>query len=343
LRDNPDDRREKGKPILQIAKPASQGFVGNLVMVGNVIYGADGSGTVFACNEKGRLLWRFTTENNPNRNSSPVYGGDKIFFSGGRELLVLDARDGKIIYRMQLPPAVEALSGRRALPLFLTAVGNFVALPSDTGIQLIDPASGKMSKEYAIPGRSRMSPTLFNGRLFIAKINGMVESINLYGTGIEPHPIQTSARDTEGIGITPFFSRGYFAGHNNMVVCIDFQTRTLLWERSIKASEAAQSDCAVNDTGVFILAGGKLFGFSHEGTELWTPLEGVSSPPLAVPGKLIIGLSDKTLQILDSRTGNTLKSLKLLSTITARPAMMERLIIVGTDTGELMIIDPEMM
>ena len=98
---------------------------------------------------------------------------------------------------------------------------------------------------------------------------------------------------------------------------------------------------AVRRRGVFVYSAGSVHAFTHGGKRLFPPISGVSAPPLAVPNRLIVAKSNKTLEFLNQANGKVLRRARLGSLVTARPLAVKRHIAVGTGNGEILLIDPE--
>ena len=157
-----------------------------------------------------------------------------------------------------------------------------------------------------------------------------------------PRAIKTPVRDPVARGSFPPASCLYVAGPA-VLACIDPRSRRLKWEKPIPGGRVKPGELSVNETGVYVFAAERLFAFSHTGDALFPPLEGVSAPPLALKNRLALGRTDGSFEILDARTGEILRRLPHKFKITARPRLLGNFIAAGTESGEILVINPAAM
>ena len=69
----------------------------------------------------------------------------------------------------------------------------------------------------------------------------------------------------------------------------------------------------------------------------------MSSPPLYYDGQIFFGSNSEQLVVANSGNGNILKSLYLGERITTRPVVYCSYVIVGTDIGNIIVINPDNM
>jgi len=137
--------------------------------------------------------------------------------------------------------------------------------------------------------------------------------------------------------------KGYFADRKGLVVCVDLNAGSVLWQVSLVARQSISvfQDLACGPQGVFAYGKGGLYGLSlAKGDALFTPIAGVSCPPLLHDGKLYFGTDQGALRIADAATGKALGSLDIKAKITTRPEWSDGLLYLGTATGEIVVVNP---
>jgi outer membrane protein assembly factor BamB len=103
-------------------------------------------------------------------------------------------------------------------------------------------------------------------------------------------------------------------------------------------------DIETSIQGLFIISKGTLFGLSlKNGNDLFSPISGVSSPPLFSEGMLFFGTAGGQLVEINSLNGAVLKSLYIGEKITTRPVLFGENLIAGTESGNIIVINPENM
>jgi outer membrane protein assembly factor BamB len=128
------------------------------------------------------------------------------------------------------------------------------------------------------------------------------------------------------------------------VVCFDIKTRRVVWEGRIPFDPDPDMPLAMEFSPdvLYAWSGRHLFGWSAEtGDVLFPALEGVSSPPLFLDGFLAFGTDDGQLVIADAFTGRFLRVLDLGERVTARPWIEEGNIVIGTQRGNIFVVNPD--
>ena len=128
-----------------------------------------------------------------------------------------------------------------------------------------------------------------------------------------------------------------------LVVAVDPDAKKVLWSSALPGTGTGGvfQDLAVSETGVYAFARGTLFGFSvTDGTALFDPVAGVTTPPLVDAGRLYIGGADGKLLILDAANGKPVASLDVGGKLTTRPSKDGDRIILGTANGRILVVNP---
>jgi len=93
---------------------------------------------------------------------------------------------------------------------------------------------------------------------------------------------------------------------------------------------------------LFVFASDAIFALSAaDGSLLFEPLTGASTPPLSRDGKLYFGTIDKTLAVVDEATGKAVASLPMKAVLSTRPQPDGQRLVVGDRTGRVFVISPD--
>ncbi|MFW5768764.1 MAG: FecR family protein, partial [Spirochaetota bacterium] len=74
-------------------------LVGRVTSGAGGLFAADRKGQLIAANLDGDVRWRIETANTPNENSYPVLIGNLVYFSGAKELVIVEAASGDVLAR----------------------------------------------------------------------------------------------------------------------------------------------------------------------------------------------------------------------------------------------------
>lgn len=325
----------KPKTVMYDAAVSPGKIVGSIVVSGGKIYAADSGGTIIAADMEGNKLWSVTTANAPNENSYPVISGGYLYFSGSKELVIVNAANGSVASRTPLDANSAHLFGRRIVPS-----GSGLLLPTNESIRIINAVTGAASGEIALPKGSRMTPAAWNNKIVIADQQGSILILNPNAKNPVEAEISTAAVQPVALAPTIFGSKAVFSGRKGTVVCIDLASKQVAWEKKLPGGASVFNDIAGNGTGVYAYAKGTIYGMSLAGGgELFQPVTGVTSPPLCSGPNIIFG-AGSNLIIRNASNGAVAANINLPGRVTTQPYQAGELIIVGTEKGHLLYIHP---
>ena len=118
----------------------------------------------------------------------------------------------------------------------------------------------------------------------------------------------------------------------------------MLWESSLPPEgEVPVFDSpVVGGGGLYIYSEGTLFALStRSGKALFSPLTGLTAPPLLREGSLHFGTEDGRLVTVDGLSGRTLRTIRIPDRVSAGPAFVDGRFYAGTEGGRLIVINPE--
>jgi outer membrane protein assembly factor BamB len=325
-------------PIEAAFAVGSAPLVGSVQSSGDIVVAADRQGQISAADRQGRALWKVAAQNSPNENSSPVVGPDNLYFTGPKEFLVVAIRTGTVVSRTPLDSATTHLFGQRV------AVSSSLGVsPTSTSFAVFNPATGATLRQIPIAGGTLMSPTIFDGRVLVVSQTGVFLAIDPE-SGQVLFQVPTGASQPVASSVLVSGSRAYFADRKGLLVCVDMDARKVLWKVPLKGqgTKGVFQDLEKSANGIFAFAGNTIYAFSAaDGSELFPPISGASTPPLYREGGLYFGTQGGTLAVADEGTGKIVKSLDLKTVANTRPQADGPRVLVGSTTGQIFIIYPE--
>lgn len=314
-------------------------IVGSLATDGNTIYGANNHGVLSAASLTGDKLWSINTKNSPNENSYPVIIDGNIYFSGSREFLIVNGADGSILNREPLSGSTAHLFGRRVVEY-----GSRALFPTNDTINIIDKNSGRLLQQVNISKGSRMTPGTWAGSIVIADQQGALLLLDPDNSSSPVEAtISTNAVQPVALGVAIFKDKAFFSGRKGTVVCADLNMKRTLWEKKISENASVFTDIQVGAAGAYVYSKGTIYGLSMlNGGELFSPVTGVTSPPLYHDNKLYYGTPNQ-LVIRNAASGSVERVVDLGSKlrISARPVMTDSgKLLIGTESGAVFVINP---
>ena len=325
------------KPIDTVLSAFNSRVINKITYSNGRIFAADASGNIYSSTLAGRGEWKKTTTNNPNGNSYPVAAGNSVVFSGAREMLVMDTATGNINNQIALDINSTHMFGRRVVPF-----GNSFIHPQNNSLLISSLAKAASEEIIDLPVECGMTPAVWGNYIVIADIEGSVKIINPSTNTIDAS-INTSVVQPIALSMTISEDTGYFADRNGTVVAVDLGNKRVLWESKIGASEARVfTDLVYGSGNIFAYTGSRVFAFNMQtGREVFPSVESTCAPGY-INGKLYYGNNNGDLIEANAATGATLKTVEINNGyITTRPAFAENKIVVGTSTGKIIVLNPE--
>lgn len=328
-------------PVVEsVLSVSNRKLVGSMTTGANMVFTSDSQGIVSAVNSDGEKVWSVKTENSSVENSYPVFSGNRIYFSGSSELVIINALNGKLIDRQSLDKNTAHIFGRRIVPM-----GTQGLFPANEEIRIINRDNGDLIRTISLPGKgSRMTPAVWKDKILSVDQEGTLSIINS-GSGSVEKKITTMGAQPIALSITVKNNIAVFSGRKGNVVCVDLNAGKVLWEKQLSDSGnkvQVYSDIVCSNTGAYIYAKGLIFGLDLDsGNDLFEVVRNVSSPPAIIDDSLVFGLANSTLVFMDPSSGNIRESLSLEEPVSTRPAPFADKIAVGTSKGKIIIINPE--
>ena len=327
----------KEKPVELVLSPFTKEVIKEIAYQNGRFFASDKAGNLYSANLKGKSSWKFASANTQNANSAPVPGGKYVYFSGAKELVVLESASGKLNSRKNLDQNSAHMFGRT-----ITGFKDSFIYPNNKTLSLGNFTAGDSQSTIDLPSDSGMSPAVWNNNIVIADMEGTVHIINPASKKTEAS-IKTSSFQPIALSITVSGNKGYFANRKGKVAAVDFSAKTLLWEKDINDEKInIFTNLSVHKGKVFVFTGKKIHILNQsDGNEVLEPVKS-ASPPLCKDNLFYAGKTDGNMGVYNCTTGKEVSTVKLdHGIIKTRPSEAGDLILAGTDRGKILILNPE--
>ncbi len=332
----------EAKPVIIKYSISDTAVTGNISTRGKNIFTVDGRGIVTSSDLQGNIYQTIPTGESPNQDSSPVLIGDRICFLGSTVFLVADINSGEVLMSSPVGESSSYPLGRS-----VAEFNNNLLFPDNESLKVYDLSTGKIIQVIKIPDGSTMTPVVYDNWILMVSKKGVLYIFDEKGEALSgiPITINPAFRDAP-IASKVCGNLAFFAESGGTIICYNIEESRILWEKKFLLDREITGlrDFECGDQGVYAVSGGVLFALSVEsGNTLFEPLSGVSSPPLYYEGHLYFGTEDGRINIANARTGDIMKSHNVGEKITARPQIIDGKILVGTESGHIVVLNPEGM
>jgi outer membrane protein assembly factor BamB len=325
------------KPIPRAFQIGDAGLTGEILLEGEDSVALDRTGTLILADAAGNIRFKTPTGMTVDANSIPAVIRKKVFLVGESELVVVDLLSGEIVTRIGFAAGSDFPFGRRVVQF--QGKGLF---PENDRLMIFDPETGEIVKDIQVPDGATMTPMAFGKWLLIVNTKGLLLLVDEEGN--YDSIIPTGAFVQAAVAGLVDGNTAYLAGSDGSAAAIDLDSRGVRWERKLPGEEdsSVYQDIQVEEEGLYILSMGMLHGLSREtGEPLFEPVGGLSAPPLVDNRWIYYGTQDRRFVVADNTTGEVSGILPLETRITTRPRSFNGRILAGTDSGSLLVIDPQ--
>ncbi|MFP4364653.1 MAG: PQQ-binding-like beta-propeller repeat protein, partial [Spirochaetia bacterium] len=317
---------------------ADSPIIGEILRFGNVFVAVSADGRLIGFESGGAVSWVNETANTENRNNQPVAAAGRVVLTGGIEMVVNDPQSGSELVQRSLPSSDNHMFGRRVVPF-----PGGLLFPRNRGIDLVSLETGETYEEIAIPRAAGMTPGYYDEIIIMCNQRGDMFFYNESGEMIGE--VETPADQIRALSPVVHEGRVYLANRKGLVVCVDLDSRSLVWDRDVDPDANMQvfHDLVVTDYGIFMydLRHNIVYALNTEnGQELYPPIQNVSCPPGVAGGELLYGTMTDDFIIAEADTGRDVSSLNVDANVVTRPSVYEGRILVGTDNGRVLVINP---
>ena len=146
-------------------------FGGDPVIVGSRIYAISAFGEIFSSDLSGNIIWR----NNISGRSRLITSGNSIFFiSGDNNLVRIDSKTGKIVYKTD-----NLITKKRIRFISPLLVENKLLVFSNNGYMIwFDAETGDLITERKIGEKVSSPPILVDMKIIFVSATGVLNILN---------------------------------------------------------------------------------------------------------------------------------------------------------------------
>ena len=312
-------------------------LTGYIVFSDNIIFAADSYGEVSASDTEGIILWKQQTGNTPNERAFPVAYGNNLYFSGANEFVTSDINYGSVKNSVFLDDDQSHVFGRRVVVFNSTGI-----FPANSALFKFNLDTGDLISEIPIPGGTRMTPGIYGNEILIVNQRGVFYRIDS-ASGNTIASVQTEVLQPVVNNVAVKADYAYFNGRKGKIVCLNLLDNSVVWTRSLTDGKALMitGDLQCGEKGVYGFSGSSIYAVSAEtGKNLYSPVSGVSSPPVLEGDRLYYGTTGGKFVTADAATGEVLEAIDISARITASPVYIDGKVYAGTENGEILVLNP---
>ena len=296
---------ELKKTVEKVVRGAYQEVIG-INARGDDIYVADWSGIVWYLHEpSGWRRFNTRTSNYPNNYSAPVLTDNYIYFSGKRNLVVINRLTGGILNTIRLNERETHLNGQHAVPLDYQ-----VLYPTKDSLRFLT-GDGKKIREVFIPGGSLMTPSLYGGYIYTAATDGQIYEISPAGKILRS--LATGLESPMGQSIVFDEGRGYFCDSRGQVAAFSPSSMTLEWvSEPLRERRNFIRDVQLTEEKVFFYGGETLYALDRDTGKSRPPVsQSIQTYPLLKEPYLYAMTDDERMTVFSADSGEPVKEIDL--------------------------------
>lgn len=310
------------------------GVEGSPVIAGDVVYVADGRGTLHAIDLKsGTTRWKYKAED--AFVSTPLISGGKIFIGDmGGIFHAISADEGKKLWTRDTESPIHSSANM---------LGDRVIFGTDGAeIFCVNALDGVVLWKQKAGDRINSAPAIGNGLAFISGCDAQLRGIDI-ATGQEKFstPLPSLAPGSPAF-VKDRLVIGTDGGH---VLCISVDGQKTLWSYDqIDESAMAYASPAVAD-GIAVIGARDRQVHAIDlatGVRKWTfkTRGDVDGAATISDGRVYVCSKDKRLYVLDLKTGKSLWEFNAARYMEAGPAIGAGVVVIGDSGGSVFCLEP---
>ncbi|RZI46504.1 PQQ-binding-like beta-propeller repeat protein [Candidatus Finniella inopinata] len=333
-----------------------QRLLSGIVIAQNVVYAIDSAGTVTALslNEKQpKILWQQSTEAEHITGDALGGGvateGGKVFVTSSfAEVLALDSKDGKILWRSSASGPIRSAPTCKDGRVFVTTISNeTIAYDANTGKQLWTHAG--ITEQASLLGGA--SPAVSDNVVIVAYSSGEIYALQAENGQVLWSDTLTSAVRIDTVSSIPHIhaapvvegGKVFAVSHGGKMIAIDLKTGVREWQREIGGLHAP----AVAGSWLFILSNhGDVFCLQKDtGAIRWVAALPKSSAddkesiywagPIIANDQLVFAGSNGQVQFVNVADGKPAKTLSFSGQTFLSPVIVNKTLFILNDQAEL--------
>lgn len=327
------------KRTLERSFTASTSAVAGVGTMGNQLILSDQDGALTAFTMNGDKLWLKATANYPNPNSIPYIHSNRIYFSGAKTLDIIS------INGTNLSSHQSRSLDKDELQFFGSSMfihqGSLV-YPTSTGFSFLNAQDGSVESMVAMEGGNRMTPSLYQGKIYAVSQTGVVMRFSADGT-LEDQ-LQSGLDSPIAQSIVFHNGAGYFADKNGKVASFNPSTMGLNWTADLPGADTSVShNLMPQGSMVYVYSTGRVFSMDRNGRNARQRVQGLSSASL-VQDHFLYGGTENGQFIVEDLLNNQRLSTTALNQdeqVTSQIFSTGNQIIAGTNQGRILVFNTQ--
>lgn len=311
-----------------------------VVVAGNTIYCSDKDGAVTAFNSRGSKQWFQPTNNYPNQASLPVVYNNKVYFTGSKtlDIFTFDSSGLTDHFKRNLEKDEIQFFGNSMI-----IRNDKLIFPTSSGFSFLDPEDGSLQSSISLDGGTRMTPALYNEKIYVVNQQGIVYKYD--NDGNLEDTLETGLAGPIAIQITFYRNQGYFADKNGKICSFNPATMRLNWTADLPGSDTSVQDSLFAEgNALYVYSTGRLFRLDRSTGRNPVMLQsGFTAIPALSNGFAYGGVEGGTLKIIDLQNDREIFSQPLdeNETITGQPDLSATQVFLGTSAGRILVLNKQ--
>lgn len=317
------------------------------------VIAASKNGSVYGLDFRtGNKLWKFNAES--SILATPFVSGGMIYIAtfggggdeGGGMLYALDETTGRVLWEYQAPTGVGFFASPTVADGLVFA-GTCSQTTTACGIYAFNQSTGELAWERSLETSVKASPTVKNGRVYVAtstqgvgsvaRLHALAEfdGVKLWNYSFGTSDVVSSPTVTMTLVIVGCMGGGGGGGALGGLYAFQASSGVPAWD--YPTGSPVSSSPAVDEARGLVFFGtedGRVLALMMDGNRAWEYLAPgpvrMSSPAISGDGRLYIGTTNNWLVCLDAESGSATWSYLTDGPITSSPAIVEEHVLVGT-------------
>lgn len=297
------------------------------VIAGGIVYIGDLDGALFALDLKtGEKKWKTTIKDSgfpasPAVRNGLIYVGDYdgVFYC-------FDATDGKEKWKFAAEAEISSPNFYKDAVVFAS---------QDSRLYSLDAATGKLNWKYAIEDQIQCSPTIVDGRAFLAGCDGKLHIVDVAkGEAINDVDIFNPT------GVTPAVlgDRVYFGTEGGELLCVNWRTAKTEWTYADENSHQSirSSPAVTKDVVVFGSRSKQVYALDPTtGKLLWKvpSRRGIDSSPVIAGERAYVGVGDGKILAIALQDHKIVWQYQASGGFGGSPAIADGRLVIASDEG----------
>jgi outer membrane protein assembly factor BamB len=331
---------ELKKTIEKVIRGAYQEIIG-IAVDGEDLFVSDWSGIIWYIHIPSS--WRqynTRTDNYPNLLSEPVVTSNYVYFSGKKNLVVMNRISGATLTVTRLNDRENHLKGQKVVPMDYQ-----ILYPTKDSIRFLT-GDGSKIREVFIPGGSLMTPALYKGKIYTAATDGIIYEISSKGEILRS--LETEAENPTGQSIIFDKGRGYFVDSRGSVTAFSPENMIREWKSPVlEEKDNFIYDVMLTNERVYFYGGEKIYTLDRMTGKEKKPLEGsILTRPLLWGDYIYAMTGEESMTVFSSSSGMPIKTIALGYEITSPIYHFNSQIMAGAYDGNVLImnqLDPSLL